>query len=160
MSFFANQTTGTTMYNPNILNIVDLTNIANPTNTGSATTTSIPDGTMFTTGEGAFSNVSGGDYNLYVYGNVYASNFNSLCPLVFTAGEKPSMWITEEGQVGIGKPNPKAHLHVGGNVLIDEGAVIHGTTLFIDDVVFQGPVQFNRDVYINGKLFINGREIV
>ncbi len=160
MSFFANQTTGTTMYNPNILNIVDLTNIANPSNTTGGGGATLPEGTSFTTANGTFSNATGGGYDLYVYGNVYASNFNSLCPLVFTAGEKASMWITEEGQVGIGKSNPKALLHVGGNVLIEEGGTIHGTTLFIDDVVFQGPVQFNRDVYINGKLFINGREIV
>lgn len=158
MSFFENQTTGTTMYNPNILNIVDLTNIANPANTTgqNATTESV----TFATGQTTMSNATGGDFNLYVYGSVYASNYNSLCPLVFTAGKKESMWITEEGQVGIGVPNPQASLHVGGNVLISGGATVHGTTTFTDDVVFNGSVKFANDVHINGRLFLNGKEIL
>lgn len=159
MSFFANQTTGTTMYNPTVLNIVDLTNIANPSNTTGQAATALPDSVTFTSSEGTLSNVGGGDYNLYVYGNVYASNYNSLCPLVFTAGKKESMWITEEGQVGIGLPNPQATLHVGGNVLINGKTEISGTTTFKDTVVFDEPVYFNGDVHINGRLFVNGKEI-
>ncbi len=147
------------MYNPNLLNIVGLTNVANPTNTTATDVFSLPDGVSFTTSETTFSNANTEAYNVYVYGNVYASNFNSLCPLVFTAGKKESMWITEEGQVGVGLPNPQATLHVGGNVLINSGATVHGTTAFTGDVVFDSDVTFKGNVHVAGRLFINGREI-
>ncbi len=147
------------MYNPNLLNIVSLTNVANPTNTTATDVFSLPDGVSFTTSETTFSNVNGDPYKLFVYGDIYSSNVNSLCPLVFTAGKKQSMWITEEGQVGIGLSNPSATLHVGGNVLINSGATVHGTTAFTGDVVFDGDVTFKGNVHVAGRLFINGREI-
>jgi hypothetical protein len=160
MELFPNQTTGTTMYNPTVLNIIGFDNIATPANTITQGAAALPDGVSFATNEGTFSNVSGDPYNLFVYGNIHASNFNSMCPLVFTAGKTTSMWITEEGKVGVGLPDPKASLHVGGNVIIDAGATISGATVFMDDVVFNGSVNFTADVHINGRLFVNGKEIV
>ncbi len=164
MAFFPNQTTGSTMYNPTVLNIVGLTNLARPSNsifgTTTAPTATFSDGVSFTSSEGTLQNPNVGDpYNLFVYGTVFASNFTSLCPLVFTAGKTESMWITEEGKVGIGTPEPTATLHVGGNVLIKGGGIIQGTTLFTDDVEFNGCVNFKGDVHINGRLYINGKEI-
>lgn len=178
-SFTDPQTTGTTMYNQAVLNIIDLQNVADPGGGGNtlsaqvatlsqqlatltANTTAASSSIPFNSAdiETVLSNASAFSYDLRVYGTVYASNFNSLCPLVFTAGKKEAMWVTEEGAVGIGIQAPKAHLHVGGNVLISGGATVHGTTTFTDDVVFNGPVTFKGDVHIAGRLFLNGREIL
>jgi hypothetical protein len=178
MSAFTNpQTTGTTMYNQDVLNIVDLQNVANPNGTSvdqqittltqqlAAITSNL---SVTTTGsitydsnatETVLSNASALSYDLKVYGTVYASNYNSLCPLVFAAGGKETIWVTEERNVGINVSSPQATLHVGGNVLIDGGAEIRGTTVFTDAVVFNEPVTFNDDVYIKGRLFLNGSEI-
>jgi hypothetical protein len=154
-SFTDPQTTGTTMYNQAVLNIIDLQNVADPGGGGNtlsnqvatltqqlatltantaAASTSIPFNSTDT--ETVLSNSSALSYDLRVYGTVYASNYNSLCPLVFTAGKKEAMWITEEGGVGIGVSAPRAHLHVGGNILIDGGGTFKGTTTFTDAVVF------------------------
>lgn len=179
MSAFINpQTTGTTMYNQDVLNIIDLQNVANPNGTSidqqittltqqlaaiTSNVTSASTGSISydnTGTETVLSNIAGFNYDLKVYGTVYASNYNSLCPLVFTAGGKESMWVTEEGHVGVNVSTPQTHLHVGGNVLIDGNTEILGTTTFTDAVVFNGPVYFNGDVHINGRLFLNGKEIL
>ncbi len=167
------------MYNQAVLNIIDLQNVADPgggannlsqqvaTLTQQLATLTAGSSSLVSTSinydntgtETVLSNSSALSYDLRVYGTVYASNYNSLCPLVFTAGKKEAMWVTEEGTVGIGIAAPKAHLHVGGNVMIDGGGTFKGTTTFTDAVVFEGPVTFMDDVHINGRLFINGREI-
>lgn len=181
------------MYNQDVLNIVDIQNVADPA--GVSITQQLanlnsmvdfankqvnadrlaaftPQGAInvvsplnfdSNSSQTTLSNVTGAGYELRVYGTVFASNYNSLCPLVFTAGGKESMWVTEEGHVGVGVSTPKTHLHVGGNVLIDGNAEIRGTTVFTDAVVFNDDVTFNGndvtfncDVHINGRLFING----
>ena len=166
-------TTGTTLWNSNVLNIVDQTNTIN-----SASGVSIADQltnisqmvdfankqintntlSAFDTG-GAINVISpitvndpntgvttmvnpNGAYELYVYGTVFASNYNSLCPLRFTVGhEQPyeANHVAENGNVGFGTDKPVATLHVNG------------------PAVFDGPVQFNGPVTINGNLTIKGK---
>lgn len=173
-------TTGTPMYNPNVLNIVDNQNTAN-----SATGINISDAvdqltqminftnkqvnadiiSAFTPGgsinvisplniaDGAgvtvLSNSGGTNYDLFVYGNVYASNYQSLCPLKFTVGhENPMqvMQLTEEGHVGIMTLDPKATLDCAGT------AIFRGVTEFKDAVTFDGPVGFGSPVGFDGSV--------
>jgi len=166
-------TTGTTFYNSNVLNIIDL-----QTNATNAAGISLTDAvnqlsqmvnyenkqinadilSAFTPGGNinvisplnvqtanatTLSNTEGGDYSLYVYGTVFASNYNSLCPLRFTVGHeapKEAMHIAENGFIGIGTDKPEAVLDVTGPVI------------FRGPVVFRGPVTFDGDVTIKGKL--------
>ena len=168
-------TTGTTFFNSNVLNIVDQTNTINSasgisiqdqlTNISQMvdfTNKQINTNTISAFDAGGTINVisplaindpntgittminPNGAYELYVYGTVYASNYNSLCPLRFTVGhEQPyeAMHVAENGHVGIGTDQPKATLHVKG------------------PAIFDGPVQFNGDVVINGTLTVKGKII-
>ena len=168
-------TTGTTFWNSNVLNIVDQTNTIN-----SASGISIQDqltnisqmvdfankqintNTISAFNAGGAINITSpmtvndpntgittmvnpnGPYELYVYGTVFASNYNSLCPLRFTVGhEQPyeAIYVAENGNVGFGTDKPDATLHVNG------------------PAVFDGPVQFNGNVVINGTLTVRGKII-
>jgi hypothetical protein len=171
-------TTGTPMFNSNVLNIIDIQNSINSSSGESVTQslgqlTSMVDTqtnivyanglTAFTAGgniavtsplivndavgTSAFSNTSGDVYNLFVYGNVHASNYQSLCPLRFTVPSGEAMIITEAGNVGIGTSEPKAKLEVS------------GTTVFNDTVVFHGDVLFKGNVVIDGTLTVGGRAV-
>ncbi len=171
-------TTGTPMFNSNVLNIIDIQNTITSA-TGESVTQSISQITSmvdtttnivyangltsFTaggnisitspitvsdgTGSATFSNTSGDSYNLYVYGNVHASNYQSLCPLRFTVPSGEAMIITEEGLVGVGTSEPKAKLEV------------NGTAVFNNTVVFHGDVFFKGNVVIDGSLTVGGRVI-
>ncbi len=78
------------------------------------------------TGLTTFSNTTTGNaYSLYVYGDVYASNYNSLCPLRFTVEGFEAMTIREDGTLIVAGP-----------------------------AVFRGPVEFHGDVTIHGKLIV------
>ncbi len=77
------------------------------------------------TGLTTFSNTTGDAYSLYVYGNVYASNYNSLCPLRFTVEGFEAMTIREDGTLIVAGP-----------------------------AVFRGPVEFHGNVTIHGKLIV------
>lgn len=165
-------TTGTTMANPYVLNIVDLQNVA-----GSATGISVQDAvtnltemvdyatktvaadnlTAFTPGgainvtsplnitttEASFSNADGTAYNMVVYGAVSASNFNSLCPMIFKvhnpAGiEVETMRITETGNVGIGTFAPAEKLVVDGTIRSTGNLIVGGSVVIDGDVVIKG----------------------
>jgi hypothetical protein len=146
-------TTGTTMFNSNVLNIIDLqTNVDSAggsvvgavtslqtiidpalaqisvdtiqsfTNGGNININAplyISDNTGLTT----FSNTNADPYSLYVYGNIYASNYNSLCPLRFTVEGFEAMTIREDGTLIVAGP-----------------------------AIFNGPVEFRGDVTIAGTL--------
>lgn len=189
-------TTGTPMYNPNVLNIVDNQNTAN-----SATGINISDAvdqltqminftnkqvnadiiSAFTPGgsinvisplniaDGSgitvLSNSGGTNYDLFVYGNVYASNYQSLCPLKFTVGhENPMqvMQLTEEGHVGIMTLDPKATLDCAGTAIFrgvtefKDAVTFDSPVSFSDPVSFKGPVIFEGDVIIKGRLRVEG----
>ena len=165
-------TTGTTMANPYVLNIVDLQNVA-----GSATGISLQEAvtnlsemvdyatktvaadtlTSFTPGApinvtsplaintttATFSNVDGTAYNMIVYGAVSASNFNSLCPMIFKvhdpAGiEVETMRITETGNVGIGTFAPAERLVVDGTIKSTGNLIVGGSVVIDGDVVIKG----------------------
>ncbi len=159
-------TTGTTMWNPNVLNIVDLqntitsasginlqnevdnlsqmVNFTNKTISADSIGPFTTGGNISIFGSSATMINTGLSYDLYVYGNVYASNYNSLCPLKFTVGhEQPyeAMHILENGNVGISTNTPKARLHVNG------------------PAIFDGSVQFNGDITVNGNIYIKGKII-
>jgi len=153
-------TTGTTMFNSNILNIIDLqTNVdsAGASVTGAITSLqtivntslaqincdfiqpftsggniiinaplTIQDSTGLTT----FSNTNADAYSLYVYGDIYASNYNSLCPLRFTVEGFEAMTIKEDGTLVVAGP-----------------------------AVFNGPVEFRGSVTIAGTLKVGDRII-
>ncbi len=190
-------TTGTPMFNPNVLNIVDLQNTLNNaaginvaetveqltqmvdftnkqvnadiisafTPNGAINITSplnLSDGS----GISVLSNSGGANYDLFVYGNVYASNFNSLCPLKFTVGhENPMqvMQLTEEGHVGIMTLDPKATLDCAGTAIFrgvteyKDAVTFEGPVCFSSPVCFKGPVTFEGDVIIKGRLKVEGR---
>lgn len=179
-------TTGTPMYNLNVLNIIDLQNTAT-TASGISVTDAVdqlglmvnfenkrvnadiigsytPNGAInvvsplnVTDGSGitVLSNADQGNpYDLYVYGTVYSSNLQSLCPLKFTVGhENPLqvMQLTEEGHVGIMTLDPKATLDCAGT------AIFRDTTVFKDKVVFEGAVSFKQDVVFEGNVIIKGK---
>jgi len=87
------------------------------------------------------SNTADEPVDLKVYGNVYASNFLSLCPLRFWVGGGNSMpmeamHITEEGNVGIGTSVPGAKLDVRGDVRCSGTLVIDG------DIIVRGKIRY------------------
>jgi hypothetical protein len=168
-------TTGTTMVNPYVLNIVDLQNtttnasgislqasvdqlgqmidfankqvnadtIASFTAGGSITFASP---TVQAAGTTTLSNSDTTDHSLYVFGNVYASNYNSLCPMIFKVHDDNNtevevMRITTEGNVGIGTFAPAERLAVAGGMTVSGNATIGG------------------DLIVNGALIVNGRRI-
>ncbi len=177
-------TTGTPMFNPNVLNIVDLqntlnsatginvaetvdqlsqmVNFANKQVNADIISAFTPNGAINITsplnlsdgsGISVLSNSGGANYDLFVYGNVYASNFNSLCPLKFTVGhENPMqvMQLTEEGHVGIMTLDPKATLDCAGT------AIFRGVTEYKDAVTFEGPVCFSSPVCFKGPVSFKG----
>ncbi len=148
-------TTGTTMYNSNVLNIIDFqtnvdsagTSVAGavtglqtvvnsaqaqininsmqPFTSGGNIFINAPLNVEDSTGLTTFSNTTSDAYSLYVYGNVYASNYNSLCPLRFTVEGFEAMTIREDGTLIVAGP-----------------------------AVFRGPVEFHGDVTIHGKLIV------
>ena len=153
-------TTGTTMFNSNVLNIIDLQQnvdsdgtsvtsaitglqtIINPalaqlnadiiqsyTNGGNITFNS-PLNVQDSSGITTFSNTSGDPYSLYVYGNIYASNVNSLCPLRFTVEGFEAMTIREDGTLVVAGP-----------------------------AIFNGPVEFRGSVTIGGTLKVGNKII-
>jgi hypothetical protein len=160
------------MYNPYVLNIVDLQNTqSNATgvsltdtvnalsqmvdtvnkqinaNTISAFT---PGGTITFTSPTAASggtttlqNTDTSGHDLFVYGTVYASNYNSLCPLVFkvhdpTGAEVEVMRITAEGNVGIGTFAPAEKLAVAGGLSVEGNARIRGDLIVDGDIIVRG----------------------
>lgn len=168
-------TTGTTMVNPYVLNIVDLQNtttnasgislqasvdqlgqmvnfankqinadtIASFTTGGSITFASP---TVQAAGTTTLSNSDSTDHSLYVYGNVYASNYNSLCPMIFKVHDDANievevMRITTEGNVGIGTFAPAERLAVAGGISCS------------------GDLRVGGDLHLSGKLFVNGQRI-
>jgi len=168
-------TTGTTMVNPYVLNIVDLQNtttnasgislqasvdqlsqmidftnkqvnadtIASFTAGGSITFASP---TVQAAGTTTLSNTDTSDHSLYVYGNVYASNYNSLCPMIFKVHDDANievevMRITTEGNVGIGTFAPAERLAVAGGISCS------------------GDLRVGGDLHLSGALFVNGRRI-
>ncbi len=185
-------TTGTPMYNPNVLNIVDnqntansatginvvgavdqlsqMVNFANKQINADIISAFTPNGAINVIsplnindglGVTVLSNTNTGtNYELFVYGTVHASNYQSLCPLKFTVGhENPMqvMQLTEEGHVGIMTLDPKANLDCAGT------AIFRGTTEFTEAVsfsnfvTFQGPVTFKGPVTFEGDVIIKGR---
>ncbi len=191
-------TTGTPMFNPNVLNIVDLqntlnnaaginvaetvdqlsqmVNFANKQVNADIISAFTPNGAINITsplnlsdgsGISVLSNSGGANYDLFVYGNVYASNFNSLCPLKFTVGhENPMqvMQLTEEGHVGIMTLDPKATLDCAGTAIFrgvteyKDAVTFEGPVSFSSPVCFKGPVIFEGDVIIKGRLKVEGRD--
>lgn len=160
------------MFNPYVLNIVDLQNVANSASGISLQTSvdqlnqmvdftnkrvnadtigSFTAGGSITfvspiSGTTTLSNSDSSDHSLYVYGNVYASNYNSLCPLSFkvhdSAGiEVEVMHITMEGNVGIGTFAPAEKLAVAGGLSVAGNATIGG------------------DLIVSGALIVNGKRI-
>ncbi len=153
-------TTGTTMYNSNVLNIIDLQqNVDSAGTSVSGAVTSLQTivntslaqisvdslqpftsgGNIFinaplniqdSSGLTTFSNTNGDPYSLFVYGNVYASNYNSLCPLRFTVEGFEAMTIREDGTLVVAGP-----------------------------AIFNGPVEFRGSVSIAGTLTVDGRII-
>lgn len=150
-------TTGTTMYNPNVLNIIDLqgnitsaagTDVTNsitslqtivntsiaqinantiqPFTSGGNIVIDAPLTIQDSSGITSFSNTTGSAYTLFVYGDVYASNYNSLCPLRFTVEGFEAMTIREDGTLIVAGP-----------------------------AIFQGPVIFQGDVTIKGTLTVD-----
>ena len=191
-------TTGTPMFNPNVLNIVDLqntlnnaaginvaetvdqlsqmVNFANKQVNADIISAFTPNGAINITsplnlsdgsGISVLSNSGGANYDLFVYGNVYASNFNSLCPLKFTVGhENPMqvMQLTEEGHVGIMTLDPKATLDCAGTAIFrgvteyKDAVTFEGPVSFSSPVCFKGPVIFEGDVIIKGRLKVEGKD--
>lgn len=165
-------TTGTTMFNPYVLNIVDLQNVQNSAsgidiasavaNVGQIvnfTNKSINADTInsytpnsavsiqaplnVVNGITNFSNSDTTATNLFVYGNVYASNYVSLCPLVFkvhdpSGHEVETMRITPEGNVGIGTFAPAERLVVDGGIRNSGNLYVGGSATFEGDVVIKG----------------------
>ena len=165
-------TTGTTMFNPYVLNIVDLQNVQNSA-TGLDTASAVanlgqivnftnksisadaiysytPNGPVtvaaplnVVNGTTNFSNSDGSATNLFVYGNVYASNYVSLCPLVFKVHDSKgqeieTMRITPEGNVGIGTFAPAERLVVDGGIRNSGNLYVGGMATFEGDVVIKG----------------------
>lgn len=167
------------MYNPYVLNIVDLQNTQSNSagvsladtvaslgqmvdtvnkqinaNTISAFT---PGGTItFTSptaeasGTTTLRNTDTSGHDLFVYGTVYASNYNSLCPLVFkvhdpVGAEVEVMRITAEGNVGIGTFAPAEKLAVAGGVCCTGNLTVGGTAHIKGDLVVEG------DIIVRGK---------
>ncbi len=153
-------TTGTTMFNSNILNIIDLqTNVDSagaglqnsiislqtivntslaqinadsiqPFTSGGNIIINAPLIIQDSSGLTTFSNTTAGAYELRVYGDIYASNYNSLCPLRFTVEGFEAMTIREDGTL-----------------------VVNGPT------IFHGPVEFRGNVSIQGTLKVGDRII-
>lgn len=168
------------MFNPYVLNIVDLQNTQNSASgldTANAvanigqivnfTNKSISVDTIYSyTPNGAvniraplnvvngttnFSNSDGTETNLFVYGNVYASNVVSLCPLVFkvhdpTGIEVEAMRITPEGNVGIGTFAPAERLVVDGAIRNTGNLYVGGTATFEGDVVIRGNLRLKGKI--------------
>jgi hypothetical protein len=168
-------TTGTTMFNPYVLNIVDLQNVQNSASgldTASAvaglgqivnfTDKSVSTDAIFSytpngpvsvqaplnvvNGLTNFSNSDGSATNLFVYGNVYASNYVSLCPLVFkvhdpSGREIETMRITPEGNVGIGTFAPAERLTVDGGIKNSGNLYVGGSATFEGDVIIRGSLK-------------------
>ncbi len=197
-------TTGTPMYNPNVLNIVDnqntvnsatginitdavdqlsqMVNFANKQVNADILSAFTPSGAINVisplnisdgTGLTVLSNTGGANYDLFVYGNVYASNYQSLCPLKFTVGhENPMqvMQLTEEGHVGIMTLDPKATLDCAGTAIFRGVTAFNDAVSFSDSVSFsnsvtfegpvsfKGPVTFEGDVIIKGHLKVEGND--
>jgi hypothetical protein len=173
-------TTGTTMFNPYVLNIVDLQNTQNSAtgiDTASAvanlgqivnfTNKSLSADTIFSytpnsavsiqaqlnvvNGTTNFSNSDGSATQLFVYGNVYASNYVSLCPLVFKVHdpkgiEVETMRITPEGNVGIGTFAPAERLTVDGGIRNSGNLYVGGTATFDGDVVIRGNLRLKGKI--------------
>ncbi len=165
-------TTGTTMYNPYVLNIVDLQNTQSNaagvslTDTVTALTQMVdtvnkqinantisaftPGGSItFTSptveaaGTTTLRNTDASGHDLIVYGTVYASNYNSLCPLVFkvhdpVGAEVEVMRITAEGNVGIGTFAPAEKLAVAGGLTVEGNARIKGDLIVDGDIIVRG----------------------
>ena len=164
------------MYNPYVLNIVDLQNTQSNTagvslnetvaalsqmvdttnrqinaNTISAFT---PGGTItFTSptaaaeGTTTLRNTDTSGHDLFVYGTVYASNYNSLCPLVFKVhdpegAEVEVMRITAEGNVGIGTFAPAEKLAIAGGLAVDGNARIKGNLIVDGDIIVRGKIKY------------------
>jgi hypothetical protein len=82
-------------------------------------------------------------HDLFVYGTVYASNYNSLCPLVFkvhdpVGAEVEVMRITAEGNVGIGTFAPAEKLAVAGGMVVDGNTRIKGDLIVEGDIIVRG----------------------
>ena len=148
------------MYNSNVLNIIDFQNnvdstgttltsavnslqsIVNTTNaqlnidsiqpftSGGNIVINAPLNVQDSSGITTFSNTIGDPYSMYVYGDIYASNFNSLCPLRFTVEGFEAMTIREDGTLIVAGP-----------------------------AVFNCPVEFQGSVSIAGTLTVNGKLI-
>lgn len=101
-----------------------------------------------------FSNSDTTETNLFVYGNVYASNYVSLCPLVFKVHdpkgqEIETMRITPEGNVGIGTFAPAERLVVDGSIRNTGNLYVGGTATFEGDVIIKGNLR------VQGKIIPN-----
>jgi len=188
-------TTGTTMFNPYVLNIVDLQNTANSASgltteaavAGLQTTASnlqtatnnlqsmvdfankrvnadsvasfTPGGSVTflspieaAAGQTTLSNVDGTGYNLNVYGTVYASNYFSLCPMVFGVHDKAgvqfeALRITEEGCVGIGTFAPAEKLVVAGSARVDNNLSVGGSVTIEGDIVIKGRLRVEGGMF-------------
>ncbi len=82
-------------------------------------------------GQTTFSNTTtSAAYELTVYGDIYASNYNSLCPLRFTVEGYEAMTIKEDGTLIVNGP-----------------------------AIFHGPVEFRGNVSIQGTLKVGERII-
>lgn len=182
-------TTGTTMFNPYVLNIVDLQNTANSANglTTEATVAGLQTATSnlqsmvdyankrvnadqvasFTAGgpvtflspinaaagsETTLSNADGTAYTLNVYGTVNASNYNSLCPMIFSVHDKAgvqfeALRITEEGCVGIGTFAPAEKLAVAGSARVDNNLSVGGSVVIEGDVIIRGRLRVEGGMF-------------
>ncbi len=154
--------------NPYVLNIVELQNVQTSvtglTDVGQfGTVVDVPTrevrvnavrafdtpGTAMTlTGtEATLSNTYGTAVDLRVYGNVYASNYLSLCPLRFWVGSttpREAIHVTEEGKVGVGTSTPEALMDIRGDMRC-------GGNVWIG-----GPLVIEGDVIIRGRLRVEG----
>lgn len=176
------------MFNPYVLNIVDLQNTANSASgiTNEATIADLQTATnnlqsmvdfankrvnadqiaAFTgggavtflspieaaAGQTTLSNSDGTEYTLNVFGTVFASNYNSLCPMVFSVHDKAgvqfeALRITEEGCVGIGTFAPAEKLAVAGSARIDNNLSVGGTVIIEGDVIIKGRLRVEGGMF-------------
>jgi hypothetical protein len=97
----------------------------------------------------ALSNAFGSEVDLRVYGNVYASNYYSLCPLRFWVGsEQPyeAMHVTEAGRIGVGTSTPAALMDIRGDMRIGGNVWSGGSVVIEGDVIIRGSLRVEGEL--------------
>jgi hypothetical protein len=174
-------TTGTTMFNPYVLNIVDLQNVQNSASgidTASAVaglgqivnvankSVSADAIYSFTTNGPVsiqaplnvvnattnFSNSDGSATNLFVYGSVYSSNIVSLCPLIFKVHD------TKGAEIETMRITPEGNVGIG-TFAPAERLTVDGSIRNTGNLYVGGTATFEGDVVIKGSLRVLGKII-